>query len=425
MDDARLPCLPPHLHRRADLVGSTDAVQYSIRLLLPSGSLLLTRQDPVLEEAVSAAAASAEEKAAPGAAGSAVTFSASSAWRHGDPRIDALQRALSSVVEADADGVRSDDETFADIWALCRDAGAPLTADPPRPDPRLAASLPGPERPRLSEAWFCCAEPTMNQIDLVEQLMAKPKMAEKDLAALGNAHEWVSIDDPDENRTWLVDVTFLESGWRCIYLNGCQGVLTGPAPELQQGCCSYGAHLTGDEDADRVGAAALTLTAEQWQFRQKGRSKRGVIYTNSDGEPVDPARRRSVHLPQPAGVRRRCRLRPAPALRSSAASSRSRLKPDVCWQLPLRRSDEVAADGHVTSTLAEWRRRHWGEGGHEFHWWCTEAPEAFGSQRPVYETMRAEIVAITGDKVYELIGRYLAARSRLSVRLPHPAVRRR
>jgi hypothetical protein len=151
----------------ADLVGSTDAVQYSIRLLLPSGSLLLTRQDPVLEEAVSAAAASAEEKAAPGAAGSAVTFSASSAWRHGDPRIDALQRALSSVVEADADGVRSDDETFADIWALCRDAGAPLTADPPRPDPRLAASLPGPERPRLSEAWFCCAEPTMNQIDLV------------------------------------------------------------------------------------------------------------------------------------------------------------------------------------------------------------------------------------------------------------------
>ncbi len=116
--------------------------------------------------------------------------------------------------------------------------------------------------------------------------MAKPKMAEKDLAALGNAHEWVSIDDPDENRTWLVDVTFLESGWRCIYLNGCQGVLTGPAPELQQGCCSYGAHLTGDEDAERVGAAALTLTAEQWQFRQKGRSKRGVIYTNSDGELV-------------------------------------------------------------------------------------------------------------------------------------------
>jgi hypothetical protein len=74
-----------------------------------------------------------------------------------------------------------------------------------------------------------------------------------------DAHEWVSFDDPDEERTWLFDVTFLASAWTCIFGSGCQGVLTGPTPELAQGCCSYGAHFTGKEDADKVAEVAKTL----------------------------------------------------------------------------------------------------------------------------------------------------------------------
>ncbi len=245
-----------------------------------------------------------------------------------------------------------------------------------------------------------------------------------DLACLGDAHEWLSIDDPDEERTWLVDVTFLESRWRCIFGSGCQGVLTGPAPELEQGCCSYGAHFTDEEDAERVATAALTLTAAQWQHRAKGRTKRGVLRTNAEGETVtrmiDGA---CIFLNRPdfpggAG----CALHRAALERGIEPLE---LKPDVCWQLPLRRSDEVAADGHVTTTLTEWRRSNWGEGGAEFHWWCTEAPEAFTARRPVFETLRAEITALTGERVYELIGRYLAARAGGGVRLPHPTVRTR
>ncbi|MEA2685661.1 MAG: hypothetical protein QOE93_856, partial [Actinomycetota bacterium] len=48
--------------------------------------------------------------------------------------------------------------------------------------------------------------------------------------------EWVSFEDEDEYRTWVFDVTFLLSRWSCIYGHGCQGVLTGPAPEKEQGC---------------------------------------------------------------------------------------------------------------------------------------------------------------------------------------------
>lgn len=239
-----------------------------------------------------------------------------------------------------------------------------------------------------------------------------------------DAHEWVSFEDPDEYRTWVIDVTFLESHWECIFLNGCQGVLTGPAPELAQGCCSYGAHLTGREDAERVEEAALTLTAAQWQFRQKGRSRKGVLETNEEGELttrlVEDA---CIFLNRPG-----FEGGPGCALHRAAIERRIEpleLKPDVCWQLPLRRSDDVGADGHVTSTLTEWRRRNWGEGGHDFHWWCTEAPEAFRAKRAVYKTLRAEIVAITGERVYGLIESYLEKRKSLPVRLSHPAVRRR
>jgi len=244
--------------------------------------------------------------------------------------------------------------------------------------------------------------------------------------APGDAHEWVSFDDPNEARTWVVDVTFLSSSWRCIYGNGCQGVLTGPAPELMEGCCSYGAHLTGDEDVARVAAAAETLSAAEWQFRTNGRRKTGVFKRDANGVTttrlVEGACIFLNRPGHPGGAG--CALHRAALHRGVAPLE---LKPDVCWQLPLRREDTVAADGHVTSTLSEWGRRHWGAGGAEFHWWCTEAPEAFSAGVPVYRSLRDEIVAMAGQEVYDLITAYLDSRSgrRATALLAHPTVRRR
>ena len=84
------------------------------------------------------------------------------------------------------------------------------------------------------------------------------------MATVPRAHEWVSFDDPDEDRTWVFDVTFLTSRWTCIYGHGCQGVLTEPAPELVQGCCSYGAHMVDDDDTRRVEAWAGKLADDEW-----------------------------------------------------------------------------------------------------------------------------------------------------------------
>jgi hypothetical protein len=72
----------------------------------------------------------------------------------------------------------------------------------------------------------------------------------------------------------------------------------------------------------------------------------------------------------------------------------------------------------------QWDRRHWGDGGAEFHWWCTEAPEAFTGERAVYQAMAAELVAMVGPAVYLRVAAYLDERRDQETRpLPHPAVR--
>jgi hypothetical protein len=240
-----------------------------------------------------------------------------------------------------------------------------------------------------------------------------------------DAREWVSFEDLDEERTWVFDVTFLASNWTCIFGHGCQGVLTGTAPELVQGCCSYGAHLIDHKDARRVERAAATLTPEQWQFEAKG--KRGVIKKNKHGETVtrlvDGA---CIFLNRPGfGAGPGCALHLAALDRGTNPLE---LKPEVCWQLPLRREDDVADDGHVTSTIRQWDRRHWGKGGATFAWWCTEAPDAFVGERSVYVEMEAELIAMVGKKPYRMLAEYMedrAERMPRGVPLPHPAVRRK
>ncbi len=122
-----------HAH---DLVGSVDPVQYTIRLLLPKGSLLLAHPDlaPYLGEWDA----------------TRLTYS----WQAADPTMDALQRELAALVET---SVGRDDD-IVETYRLVRAAvGAP------------PVDLTGcdTDRPRLTESWFCCAEPTAAQLRTV------------------------------------------------------------------------------------------------------------------------------------------------------------------------------------------------------------------------------------------------------------------
>jgi len=211
--------------------------------------------------------------------------------------------------------------------------------------------------------------------------------------------QWVSFEQPAVNRTWLFDVTFLTSRWTCIYGRGCPGVLSAHAPELEQGCCSYGAHFSDEDDRTRVEAKAAELTEEEWQFRAVAERRGGVTKAGGEGSKMTRlVRDACIFLNRPGFA-----AGPGCALHQAAVSRGERpmdWKPDVCWQVPLRLEEEEDEAGRITLTLREWRRRDWGEGGDEFGWWCTEADEAHIGSRPVYEEMKDEIVGLVGIEAY-------------------------
>ena len=239
-----------------------------------------------------------------------------------------------------------------------------------------------------------------------------------------DAHEWVSFEDSKVQRTWMFDVTFLESNWTCIFGAGCQGVLTEATPELVQGCCSYGAHFTDEKDRRRVERAAKRLTQDQWQFWSKGRESTTRVKKN--GEIVTKlVKDACIFLNRPDFHRG-----PGCALHVMAIDNEESyipLKPEVCWQLPLRRDDVIEDDGSITTRIAQWNRSHWGAGGGDFHWWCTEDARAFVGKARVVDSMADELVAMVGRDVYDKLLAYMderAARPKGTL-LPHPVLRRR
>ena len=115
-----------------DLIEHVDPVHLSIRLLVPPGSALLDRPETAawlgpLDEA-------------------AFTYR----WTHTDPRVDALQRAVATVVEHAEMQKQETFDTFHQVKLLARAmAGAPL------PDAAKKAKSTRKPPPRLSESWFC------------------------------------------------------------------------------------------------------------------------------------------------------------------------------------------------------------------------------------------------------------------------------
>ncbi|HUH07534.1 MAG TPA: CUAEP/CCAEP-tail radical SAM protein [Egibacteraceae bacterium] len=128
-----------------DLVANVDPVQYSIRLLLPEGSLLLD----VAELEPHLGPYDAERL--------------SYQWTPADPRTDALQVEIAALAERFA----ATGEAIRDAF-LAIDGAVRAAAGRPPMDP---ASLGDCEnRPRLTEPWFCCAEPTTGQLQPIGRL---------------------------------------------------------------------------------------------------------------------------------------------------------------------------------------------------------------------------------------------------------------
>ncbi len=124
---------------RLRLVEAVPPIQLCIRLLVPEGSYLL--QLSGFRELIEAF--DAKLLGYP--------------WRHADPRVDALQQAVQACAAHGDQERLARSDIFEQMWRLAHDAlgieGPPLTlADFGQP---IA---------RLSEPWYCCSEPTEQQL---------------------------------------------------------------------------------------------------------------------------------------------------------------------------------------------------------------------------------------------------------------------
>jgi len=235
------------------------------------------------------------------------------------------------------------------------------------------------------------------------------------------AHEWISFEDPNEERTWTIDATFFNSNFKCIFGEGCQGIHDDPTPELSQGCCSFGAHFLDKKDKKSVEKAVQRLKPHHWKNHKSAETK-GWIEVDKDGEEKTRVVDGACIFHNPPGFEggTGCAFHIAA---EEAGERHMDWKPDVCWQVPVRLEEHIEDDGHVVSTLREWKRRDWGSGGDDFAWWCTESADAFVGENAAYVYFRNELTEIMGTEAYDIMVKYLE-RPR-AVALPHPALKRK
>ena len=263
-------------------------------------------------------------------------------------------------------------------------------------------------------------------------LITKPAVRE---VPLDFAREWVEFEDPaDAEHRIRADLTWLCSSWTCIFGRGCHGIVEGRPDD---GCCTHGAFFSDKDDELTTRAAAAELTPADWQFHELGHArtakgkpakKLAIAEKDSVGEEKDRLRTRIVEgacifLNRPGfAAGEGCALHGL-ALRTGRALPET--KPEVCWQLPLRREQEWVdrTDGTriLVSSVTEFDRRGWGEGGHDLAWYCSGSPEAHVGAQPVYLSNADEITALIGPLAYAELARLAAARMAQGLIAPHPA----
>lgn len=215
--------------------------------------------------------------------------------------------------------------------------------------------------------------------------------------------DWLEFPDPaDDDRMFRCDLTWLTSRWTCIFGKGCGGI---SAHMPDGGCCTLGAHFSDKDDRRRVESWASRLTPADWQFHTVGTAQ-GIVIKDPEGSRqtrvVDGA---CIFLNRPGfDGPLGCALH---HLAIECGESPVETKPDVCWQLPIRRTYDNVERPDGTEVLVigigEYDRRGWGPGGHDLHWYCSGNTEAHVATTAVYITERDALVELMGAAAYGVL----------------------
>ncbi len=236
----------------------------------------------------------------------------------------------------------------------------------------------------------------------------------------------------DDTEVLRCDLTWLTSSYTCIFGQGCRGIY---ADSPDTGCCTLGAHFADADDEKRVAGFVAMLDDDLWQLKPAGRvRKRDWVETDDDGDrktltvDVDGQsacvfHNRAGFAPASGPGGAGCALH---ALAFRLGRHPLETKPDVCWQLPIRRTfrqvERPDGTAYTEVSIGEYDRRGWGPGGHDLDWYCSGNTEAHVAPEPVYLTHAPELTELMGAAAYDELVRHCEAhlRSRSALAL-HPA----
>lgn len=250
--------------------------------------------------------------------------------------------------------------------------------------------------------------------------------------------EWFEFTDPEDPEHIITcDLTWLMSSYQCAFgTSACLGI---DSTNADVGCCGHGAFITDDEDRERVIDVVKRMEGDSadpqwWQNRPKQTLKWLETYETNPSEPLEPwlvwdELDDENGEPEPAlktkVVKNACIFANREGWRNGAgcaihqwAMSNDidpvKVKPDVCWQVPLRRLEdwEERPDGQeiLRTTITEYDRRAWGNGGEDFEWFCTGAPATHAGGEPMWRTHKSELIELIGEECYEILAEHCRAR---------------
>lgn len=272
----------------------------------------------------------------------------------------------------------------------------------------------------------------------------------EDAGTVTDWYQFTMAGDPDEQGRLLtvrLNVSFLLSSWKCIFGQGCPGVLISGAM-IDRGCCQIGVGMEHtDDDYKRVRGYVEQLTEEDLDedLLEIVRSKDGKGWRYRDHDADETRDAGGQWLPWHTTVvdgacvlaNRATGNLKAPGCSLHRLANRlglhhSETKPDICWQIPMAVSQERDEDSDTTMMTVDYTPgTSWGHtnmrelGGVAY--WCTETPDAFPSQiaiKPsdakdfdlyfnqvtanlVFRTNETELRKLMTDRVYDEMVGYL------------------
>lgn len=254
--------------------------------------------------------------------------------------------------------------------------------------------------------------------------------------------EWFEFTDPEDPlHVYSIDLTWLESHYACQFgTAACHGI---DKQQPDVGCCVHGAYMADETDREQLADAVSRMPARYWQHRpadvdeylkngQPEELEPWLEWDELDGDDGEPEPALKTPLVDGACIfanRSGWPTGTGCAIHQWALDAGEELtvvKPEVCWQVPIRRHEdyEERPDGEeiLRTTIGEYDRRGWGNGGEDFDWYCSADPSCHTADEPLWKSQKTELIALLGEESYDILARHCEARARSGVTFPrHPA----